>query len=133
MAARTFPEEVKSSSRPVALGSRSTSQACTPEQVALPKRSHPPLSALCLPPSSFTVCTFLYSSSNAFCISKSAWRSFLTLCCSISRMTPACIACQQCKSIYIATLSCRVSGIGGSHGFLGLLLEMNHENDPDCS
>lgn len=38
-----------------------------------------------------TFCSFLYSSSSVFCISKSNWRSLLILCCSISRRTPACI------------------------------------------
>lgn len=39
-----------------------------------------------------TLWTFLYSSSSARCMSKSACRSFLSRCCSMSRITPACIA-----------------------------------------
>jgi hypothetical protein len=44
------------------------------------------------PPPSDTVWYFRYSCSNSRCISKSAWRSRLTRCCSKSRMTPMCIA-----------------------------------------
>lgn len=41
---------------------------------------------------SCTFWTFRYSASRARCISKSAFRSFLILCCSISLNTPACMA-----------------------------------------
>jgi len=44
-------------------------------------------------PPSCTLCIFLYSSSRAFCISKSSWRSFFNRCCSTSLTTPWCIAC----------------------------------------
>jgi hypothetical protein len=42
-----------------------------------------------------TDCIFLYSSSSCRCISKSAFRSLFMRCCSMSRTTPACIACMR--------------------------------------
>lgn len=61
-----------------------------PDPAPLPKPSP------CGPSSvvSRTVCSFLYSSSRARCISKSSWRSRLMRCCSISRTTPWCMACK---------------------------------------
>ena len=64
------------------------------ENSSLPTQHQP------FPPApSCTCCTFLYSSSSARCISKSACRSFLILCCSMSRITPACIACRSYVSL----------------------------------
>ncbi len=62
--------------------------------------------APCVP--SCTVCVFLYSSSSCFCISKSACLSRLSRCCSISRTTPACMACDgqlSSEALEISTYS----------------------------
>lgn len=56
----------------------------------LSAHSHPPLFAA----ESETLWIFRYPSSSRLCISKSASRSRFIRCCSISRSTPACMACE---------------------------------------
>lgn len=78
-----------------------------------------------------TLCSRLYSSSNAFCISKSSWRSRLIRCCSISRTTPSCIACDRKQSAHAITRY-RFFPYKGlprvAYLLLELLLEVNKEN-----
>lgn len=54
----------------------------------------------------FTVWSFRYSASMALCRSKSSWRSFFWRICSMSRMTPSCIALRAVSTVLNSTLAC---------------------------
>jgi hypothetical protein len=86
-------------------------------------------------PPSRTFCTFLYSSSKAFCISKSSWRSFFTRCCSMSRITPLCIAYWITLALILQNgkriLKVEERVRRCTYCFLRLLLEMHEEYSAD--
>lgn len=87
----------------------------------------PPVSHLFCPPVTF--CTFRYSSSNCRCISKSSCRSRLIFCCSMSRITPACIACDA--FVNVGGPSSFELPSGKSYGFICLLLHVDEYHDSD--